>query len=133
MQTYLDQLTPDTRFRVVGVPGLSATLVRCTPCTATVHVDGGVREIEFEDAHGMPRRFHARRATTTTWAPATLVEPIFTPEHDASSQPEEIEMATATKGTTKKAASRNQAPKAARSAVALSSSVQLRSVGVASP
>jgi len=118
MQTYLDQLTPGTRFRVVGVPDLTATLVRCTPCSATVRVDGGVREIEFEETDGTPRRFHARRATTTTWSPATLVEPIFDSEDDASSQPEEIDMATATKRTTKRTVSKKQAPKTAKKAPA---------------
>jgi HB1/ASXL restriction endonuclease-like protein with HTH domain len=108
MQTYLDRLKPGTRFRLAGMPEVTGTLIDCTDCSANVRVDGGTREVEFENEDGATRRFSARRATTTTWAPATVVEPIFSPEDESSSNDEEFEMAT--KKTSKKA------PKATKAA-----------------
>ena len=108
MQTYLDRLKPGTRFRLAGMPEVTGTLIDCTDCSATVRIDSGTREVEFENEDGTTRRFRASRTHTTTWAPATVVEPIFTPEDDSSSQNEEFEMAT----KTSKKAPKAKAPKA---------------------
>jgi hypothetical protein len=90
------------------MPELTGTLVRCSDSSATVRVDGGVREVEFEATDGSPRQFRATRSTTTTWAPATLVEPItLDPEENAMSP----------KKTTKRSATapnRAKSPKAAK-------------------
>ena len=109
MQTYLEHLKPGTRFRLAGMPEVTGTLIDCTDCSATVRIDGGTRDVEIENQDGTTRRFRASRTTTTTWAPATVVEPIFTPEDQASSNDEEFDMATK---TTKKA----KAPKATKAA-----------------
>jgi hypothetical protein len=108
MQTYLDRLKPGTRFRLAGMPQVTGTLIDCTDCSATVRVDGGIREVEFENPDGTTRRFRASRTHTTTWAPATVVEPIFSPEDEPSSNAEEFDMAT--KQKSKKA----KAPKATK-------------------
>ena len=97
MQTYLDRLKPGTRFRLAGMPEVTGTLIDCTDCSATVRLDGGTREVEVENQDGTTRRFRASRTHTTTWAPATVVEPIFTPEDEPSSNDEEFDMATKTK------------------------------------
>ena len=97
MQTYLDRLKPGNRFRLAGMPEVTGTLIDCTDCSATVRIDGGTREVEIENQDGTTRRFRASRVTTTTWAPATVVEPIFTPEDQPSSNDEEFDMATKTK------------------------------------
>ena len=97
MQTYLDRLKPGTRFRLAGMPEVTGTLIDCTDCSATVRIDGGTREVEIENQDGTTRRFRASRVTTTTWAPATVVEPIFSPEDQPSSNNEEFDMATKTK------------------------------------
>src|SRR4029453_14272229 len=99
MQTYLQCLKPGTRFRLVGMPEVTGELLSCSDCSALVRLDGGTREVEFENDDGTTRRFRACGATTTTWASATVVEPIFTPEDDTSSQNEEFDMAA--KKTTK--------------------------------
>ena len=109
MQTYLDRLKPGNRFRLAGMPEVTGTLIDCTDCSATVRIDGGTREVEIENQDGTTRRFRASRVTTTTWAPATVVEPIFTPEDELSSNDEEFDMATK---STKKA----KAPKATKAA-----------------
>ena len=120
MQTYLDRLKPGTRFRLAGMPQVTGELVSCGDCSATVRIDGGTREVEFENEDGTTRRFRASRVTTTTWAPATVVEPIFTPEDESSSNDEEIDMATkktskkapkATKAKGDKSATKAKAPK----------------------
>jgi hypothetical protein len=108
MRTHLERLKPGTRFRLADMPEVTATLVSCNECSATVRVDGGVRDVEFENPDGTTRRFRASRTHTTTWAPATVVEPIFTPEDQPSSNDEEFDMAT--KQKTKKA----KAPKATK-------------------
>jgi HB1, ASXL, restriction endonuclease HTH domain len=114
MQTYLQQLKPGTRFRLVGMPEVTGELLSCSDCSAVVRLDGGTREVEFENDDGTTRRFHAHRATTTTWASATVVEPIFTPEDNASSPSEEFEMAT--KKTTKAKAPKAEATTKAKKA-----------------
>ena len=111
MQTYLDRLKSGTRFRLAGMPEVTGTLIDCTDCSATVRIDGGVREVEFENEDGTTRRFRASRTHTTTWAPATVVEPIFTPEDQPSSNDEECDMATKQKSS-KKAPKANATPKA---------------------
>ena len=108
MQTYLDRLKPGTRFRLKGMPEVTGELISVSDCSATVRIDGGVREVEIENPDGTTRRFRASPVTTTTWAPATVVEPIFSPEDEPSSNDEEFDMATKTK-TSKKA---NKATKA---------------------
>jgi hypothetical protein len=106
--TCIQYLKPGTKFRLTCEPNLTGTLVTCTGCSATVRLHGAVRDVEFEDHDGQPRRFRAESGRTTTWALATLVEPIFTPEPAAAgSNHEESDMSTktATKKTgTKKAA-----------------------------
>src|SRR5262245_102286 len=94
MQTYLERLKPGTRFRLVGMPEVTAELLSCSDCSAVVRLDGGTHEVEIENKDGTTRRFRARRAATTTWAPATVVEPIFTTEDNMSSPDEEADMAT---------------------------------------
>ena len=101
MRTYLERLTPGARFRLAGMPEITGELLSISDCSATVRLDGGTREVEIENQDGTTRRFSARRATTTTWAPATVVEPIFTPEDQPSSNDEEFDMST--KKTSKKA------------------------------
>jgi hypothetical protein len=108
MQTYLDRLKPGTRFRLTGLPQVTGTLINVSDCSATVRLDGGTREVEIENPDGTTRRFRASRVTTTTWAPATVVEPIFSPEDEPSSNPEEFDMS---KTKTKKAP-KAKAPKA---------------------
>ena len=77
------------------MPEVTGELLSCSDCSAVVRFDGGLRDVEIENDDGKTRRFQARRATTTTpGAPATVVEPIFTPEDDASSEDEEFDMAT---------------------------------------
>jgi hypothetical protein len=80
---------------------VTGTFLDSSGCSATVRLDGGVRDIEFADQDGEARHFRAGRTRTTTWALATLVEPIFNLEGDAPSQNEESDMATKT--ATKKA------------------------------
>src|SRR5262245_12859200 len=101
MQTYLQHLKPGTRFWLVGMPEVTGQLLSCSDCSAVVHIDGGTREVEIESHDGTTRRFRAHRATTTTWAPATVVEPIFTPEDSSSSRYEEFDMATKKTAKTK--------------------------------
>ena len=112
MQTYLDRLKPGTRFRLAGMPEVTGTLIDCTDCSATVRIDGGTREVEIENQDGTTRRFRASRTTTTTWAPATVVEPIFSPEDDPSSNDEEFDMATKSKSSKKAKAPKASAAKA---------------------
>jgi hypothetical protein len=114
MQTYLQQMKPGMRFRLVGMPEVTGELLSCSDCSAVVRIEGGTREVEFENDDGTTRRFRARRATTTTWASATVVKPIFTPEDNASSQNEEFEMAT--KKTTKAKAPKAEATTKAKKA-----------------
>ena len=111
MQTYLDRLKPGTRFHLAGMPEVTGTLIDCTDCSATVRIDGGTREVEIENQDGTTRRFRASRTTTTTWAPATVVEPIFTTEDQPSSNDEEFDMATKQKSKKAKA-SKTEATKA---------------------
>ena len=127
MPTCIQYLNPGTNFRLACEPNLIGTLVTCTGCSATVRLHGTVRDVEFEDHDGQPRRFRAASGRTTTWALATLVEPILYPEDHESSNHEEFDMSTktATKKTgTKKAAkgkasatkspAKNKAPKKAK-------------------
>jgi hypothetical protein len=108
MPICIQYLPPGTRFRLACEPSLTGTLVMCSDCSATVRLHGGVRDVEFEDHDGQLRHFRAASARTTTWALATLVEPIFTPEPaSAGSNDEEFDMSTKTapkKTSTKKAA-----------------------------
>ena len=107
MQTYLQRLKPGTRFRLVGMPQVSGELLSCSDCSAVVRIEGGTREVEFENDDGTTRHFRARRATTTTWASATVVEPIVIPEDNASSPSEKFDMAR--KKTTKAKAPKAEA------------------------
>ena len=114
----IQYLTPGQRFRLACDPMITGTFLDCTGCRAKVQIDGGVRDIEFEDHNGEARHFRASRTKTTTWALATLVEPIFTPEDNASSNHEEFDMGTktATKKTGTKKATKKAAPKKAAKA-----------------
>jgi len=116
MQTFLQHLKSGTRFRLLGMAEVTGELLSCSDCSAVVRIDGGTREVEFENDDGTTRRFRARRATTTTWASATVVEPIVIPEDNASSPSEEFDMARkkATKAKTPKA---ELAPKAKKAKV----------------
>jgi hypothetical protein len=105
MQTYLQRLKPGMRFRLADMPEVTGELLSCSDCSAVVRIEGGTREVEFENDDGTTRHFRARRATTTIWASATVVEPIFTPEDNASSPSEEFDMA-------KKKTTKAKAPKA---------------------
>src|SRR5688572_28453409 len=97
----IQYLKPGTRFRLACEPNLTGTLVTCTGCSATVRLHGAVRDVEFDDHDGQPRHFRAASGRTTTWALATLVEPIPNPEDNQSSNHEEFDMSTMT--ATKKA------------------------------
>jgi HB1, ASXL, restriction endonuclease HTH domain len=114
MQTFLQRLKPGMQFRLVGMPEISGELLSCADCSAVIRIEGGTREVEFENDGGTTRRFRARRATTSAWAPATVVEPIFTPMDNASSQNEEFDMATkkSTKAKAPKAEATTKAKKA---------------------
>ena len=112
----IQYLKPGQRFRLACDPAITGTFLDCTGCSAKVQIDGGVRDIEFEDHNGEARHFRASRTKTTTWALATLVEPICN-EGDAPSQNEEFDMATKTatkKTSTKKATKKATTKKAAK-------------------
>lgn len=96
MQHSLFGLKPGTRFRLVGMPEITGELLDCSECSAKVRIDGGEREVTFEDTDGQTRHFRARRMTTTTWAPSTVVEPIST-----TPETEDTNMARSKKTTTK--------------------------------
>jgi hypothetical protein len=115
--TCIQYLKPGTKFRLACEPNLTGTLVTCSDCSATVRLHGGVRDVEFEDHDGQPRRFRAASGRTTTWALATLVEPIFHPEDDQSSNHEEnaMSMKTATKKTGTKKSTKAKAPATTKS------------------
>ena len=115
----IQYLTPGQRFRLACDPAITGTFLDCTGCSAKVQIDGGVRDIEFEDHNGEARHFRASRTKTTTWALATLVEPIPN-EDDQSSQNEEIDMSpkAATKKTATKKPTKKAAPKKAAKAKA---------------
>jgi hypothetical protein len=100
------------------MPEVTGTLMSCNECSATVRVDGEMREVEFENEDGTTRRFRASRTHTTTWAPATVVEPIFTTEDQASSNDEEFDMATKTKSSKKAKAPKAKADGATKKAKA---------------
>jgi hypothetical protein len=112
MPTCIQYLKPGTKFRLACEPNLTGTLVTCTGCSATVRLHGAVREVEFDDHDGQPRHFRAASARTTTWALATLVEPILNPEDDQFSNHEEFAMSTkiATKKAGTKKANKGKAP-----------------------
>src|SRR5688572_19317940 len=82
--TCIQYLKPGSRFRLACDPAVTGTFIDGSGCSATVRLDGGVRATK-----------------TTTWALATLVEPISNPEGPAPSQNEEFDMSTKT--ATKKA------------------------------
>src|SRR5262245_42321344 len=97
MPTCIQYLKPGTRFRLSCDPAVSGTFLDSSGCSATVRLDGGVRDVEVADHAGETRHVRASRTRTTTWALATLVEPISNPEGDAPSQNEESDMATKSK------------------------------------
>jgi hypothetical protein len=79
MPTCIQYLKPGTRFRLSCDPAVTGTFIDSSGSSATVRLDGGLRETK-----------------TTTWALATLVEPVSNPEGDAPSNHEEFDMATKT-------------------------------------
>jgi hypothetical protein len=95
MATCIQYLKPGTRFHLSCDPAVTGTFIDSSGCSATVRLDGGVRDVEFADHDGEAR--HLRASRTTTWALATLVEPISNPEGEAPSQNEESDMATKSK------------------------------------
>jgi hypothetical protein len=107
MPICIQYLTIGTRFRLACDPHVTGTLTGLSDCSAAVRLHGATREIVIEETTGEKRRFRATTSRTTTWALATLVEPILNPEDDQSSNHEENAMSTktATKKTgTKKTA-----------------------------
>jgi HB1, ASXL, restriction endonuclease HTH domain len=119
MPTCIQYLKPGTRFRLACDTSVTGTLVSCTGCSASVKLHGTARDVAIEETNGETRRFRATSSRTTTWALATLVEPILTPESaSADFNPEEFDMSTktATKKTgtkkTTKASAKNRPAKA---------------------
>ena len=107
MPTCIQYLPIGTRFRLACDPHVTGTLTGLSDCSAAVRLHGASRDVVIEETTGETRRFRATPSRTTTWALATLVEPILHPEDDQSSHHEEFDMSTktATKKTgTKKAA-----------------------------
>jgi HB1, ASXL, restriction endonuclease HTH domain len=113
--TCIQYLPIGTRFRLSCDPTITGTLLSCTGCSASVKLHGAIRDVIIEETNGETRRFRATPSRTTTWALATLVEPILTPESaSADSNPEEFDMSTktATKKTGTKKTSKASAKKA---------------------
>ncbi len=112
MPTCIQCLKPGTEFRLACEPNLVGTLVTRSDCSATVRMQGAVRDVVIEETTGETRRFRATPSRTTTWALATLVEPILSPKDDQSSNHEEFAMSTktATKKTGTKKAAKAKAP-----------------------
>jgi hypothetical protein len=107
MPNCIQYLPIGTRFRLACDPAVQGTVMGVSDCSATVKLHGAARDVVIEESTGETRRFRATSSRTTTWALATLVEPILYPEDDQSSNHEENAMSTktATKKTgTKKAA-----------------------------
>jgi hypothetical protein len=107
MPTCIQYLPIGTRFRLGCDPRIQGTVMGVSDCSATVKLHGAARDVVIEETTGETRRFRATPSRTTTWALATLVEPMLYPEDDQSSNHEEFDMSTktATKKTgTKKAA-----------------------------
>jgi hypothetical protein len=107
MPTCIQYLPIGTRFRLACDPQVAGTLTNLSDCSASVKLHGAARDVVIEETTGETRRFRATPSRTTTWALATLVEPILYPEDERSSNHEEFAMSTktATKKTgTKKAA-----------------------------
>jgi HB1/ASXL restriction endonuclease-like protein with HTH domain len=97
MPTCIQYLPIGTRFRLSCDPSVTGTLVSCTGCSASVKLHGASRDVIIEETNGETRRFRATPSRTTTWALATLVEPILTPESaSADSNLKEFEMSTKT-------------------------------------
>jgi hypothetical protein len=101
MPTCIQYLAIGTRFRLACDPQIQGTVMGVSDCSATVKLHGAARDVVIEEATGETRRFRATPSRTTTWALATLVEPILYPEDDQSSNHEEFDMSTKT-ATTKK-------------------------------
>jgi hypothetical protein len=112
MPTCIQYLNPGTKFRLACEPNLTGTLVTVSDCSATVRLHGAVRDVVIEETTGEKRRFRATPSRTTTWALATLVEPILYPEDEQSSNHEEFDMSskTVTKKTGTKKAAKGKAP-----------------------
>jgi hypothetical protein len=106
MPTCIQYLPIGTRFRLTCDRHVTGTLTGLSDCSASVRLHGATRDVVIEETTGETRRFRTTPSRTTTWALATLVEPILSPEDDQSSNHEEFVMSTktATKKTgTKKA------------------------------
>ena len=73
----LAALPPGTRFRLVGMEAVTGVLVQANECRAVVRLDRPVQEVEFQDASGDVRHFRCRGAHVTSWAPTTVVVPVF--------------------------------------------------------
>jgi hypothetical protein len=116
MPTCIQYLPTGTRFRLACDPQIQGTVMGVSDCSATVKLHGAAREVVIEETTGETRRFRATPSRTTTWALATLVEPILYPEDDQSSNHEEFDMSTktATKKSGTKKAAKAPAKKAAK-------------------
>jgi HB1, ASXL, restriction endonuclease HTH domain len=112
MPTCIQYLPIGTRFRLACEPHVTGTLTGLSDCSAAVRLHGAARDVVIEETTGETRRFRATPSRTTTWALATLVEPILYPEDDQSSNHEENAMSTktATKKTGTKKAAKSKAP-----------------------
>jgi hypothetical protein len=107
MPTCIQYLSVGTRFRLACDPQMQGTVVGVSDCSATVKLHGAARDVVIEEATGETRRFRATPSRTTTWALATLVEPILNPEDELSSNHEENAMST--KSATKKSGTKKAA------------------------
>jgi HB1, ASXL, restriction endonuclease HTH domain len=112
MLTCIQYLNPGTKLRLACDRSVTGTLVGCTGCSASVKLHAGACDVIIEETNGETRRFRATPSRTTTWALATLVEPIFTPEPVMGSNPEEIDMSTKT--ATKKTGTKKPAKASAK-------------------
>jgi len=97
-------LPEGSRFSLNGMPEVTGELVRASDCSCTVKVDGGKRNVRIEDDEGVVREFTANKSRTTTWAPSTLVDPIFIPDASAVEESKPKENVMSKKSTTKSAA-----------------------------
>lgn len=95
--TCIQYLPIGTRFRLACDPQVTGTLTGLSDCSAAVRLHGAIRDVQFENEDGTTRRFRAATGRTTTWALATLVEPV-----SPALSPKDEEFCTMPKSATKK-------------------------------
>jgi hypothetical protein len=93
-----------TRFRLREAPEVTGMLIKATESRAVVRLDRPVRDVEFVDGAGRPRRFQSRGTLETSITSAVVVdvigfEPLANEEYDMS------------KSATKKTQKSTKAPK----------------------